>query len=73
MAQRITPQRVIIKTKEGECYIVHDVNINITIDGAGKVGVDIEKPEDNFEEFKHVIPDFDSEGQIDFGKEVEDE
>jgi len=76
MVQLIKPQQVVVKTKtkSGECHITLDINIHL--DAQGKfVGLDA-KPTDQEEEsdeFKWAIPDFQGGDFIEFGKDEEDD
>jgi hypothetical protein len=66
MVQLLKPAIVKVVTKNGECEISINLNINITTDG---LKIDI-KNEEKQEKAEFIIPDFMSHN-IKFGKKVE--
>lgn len=75
MVQRLSGQQVKVITKDGECHITLDININIedikvALEGfqAGALGQKAKIEEEEKDDFKWEIPDFGSGEIIDFGK-----
>ena len=78
MPQRITPNKVITVTKDGECHVMItlDLNINITTNGQAEVSPsnnnNDEKKKPQEDETQWEIPDFGTfnSNMLNFGKDV---
>jgi hypothetical protein len=72
MPQLIRPNSVSVVTQDGECTVHIVLDLNITVNSDGKVGLSLDKSSEKVEEKDPwVIPTFSSTKKVNFGQKGE--
>lgn len=73
MVQRIEPVKTIVVSKDGECKVTIELELNINLNSDGlsiqsEVKPHIEKEKKDFDKVDYIIPDLSSGFTVDLGK-----